>query len=125
MTYLITADMPGIGKALETIESAIRALVPLLVASVAVLVVTAGTASGLSVNLILSVRAVGDAIRCAVASAATRPVLNADGRAVELGERTEVKSVHFWTMVKIKRGRGIHGGQDRQSGERGDLHSGC
>lgn len=86
--------MPSIGNALETIESAIRALVPLLVAGVAVLVVAAGTLGGLSVNLILSVRAVGDAIRCAVASAATRPVLDADGRAVELGERTGVRSVH-------------------------------
>lgn len=94
-TYLIATDMPGIRDALETIESAIRALVPLLVASVAVLVVATGTLGGLAVNFVLLVRAVGDAIRCAVASAAVRSVPDADSRAVELGDRTEVKSVHL------------------------------
>lgn len=87
--------MPGIGETLETIESAIRAFVPLLVASVAVLVVPAGTFGGLAVDFILLERAVRDAIRCAVASAAVRSVLDADSRAVELGERTGVKSVHL------------------------------
>lgn len=54
-TYLIATDMPGIGKALKTIKSAVRALVPLLVAGVAVLVVAAGTLGGLAVNLVLRV----------------------------------------------------------------------
>lgn len=124
MTYLIATDVPSIGNALKTIERAIRALVPLLVAGVAVLVVATGTLCGLSVNLILGVRAVGDAIRCAVASAAARSVLDADSRAVELGERTGVKLVHVRTMVKIEWRGSIHGGQNRQSSERGDLHFG-
>lgn len=87
--------MPAIGKALETIESAIRALVPLLVASVAVLVVAAGTLGGHTVDLVVLVRAVGDAIRCAVASTPVRSVLDADSRVVELGDHTEIRSVHL------------------------------
>lgn len=86
--------MPGIGNALETIKSAIRAFIPLFVAGVAVLVVAAGTLGGRTVNFVILVGAVGDAIRCTVASAAVRSVLDADSSAVELGERTEVKSVH-------------------------------
>lgn len=85
--------MPGGGIALETIKSAIRALVPLLVASVAVLVVAAGTLGARSVDFVVLVGAVGYAIRCAIASAAVRSAFDADSRAVEPGERTEVKSV--------------------------------
>lgn len=62
--------MPGIGKTLKAIESAVRAFVPLLVAGVAVLVVAAGTLGGRTVNFVILVGAIGDAIRCTVASAA-------------------------------------------------------
>lgn len=124
-TYLIATDMPGVGKALQTVESAVWTLVPLLVASVAVLVVAAGTFGGLTVNFVLFERAVGEAIRCAVAGTAVRSVLDADSRAVKLGDRTGVKSVYLWTMLKIEWRCGIHGSKNRQSGERGDLHFGC
>lgn len=85
--------MPGIGDALEAIKSTIRALVPLLVASVAVLVVTAGTLGSRSVDLVFGEGAIAEAIRRTVACAAARPVLDTDSCAVELGECAEVKSV--------------------------------
>ena len=87
--------MPAIGNALETIKNAIRALVPLLVASVTVLVIVAGTLGTRSVDFVVLVGAIGYTIRCAITSAAVRPVLDADSRTVELGECTEAKSVYL------------------------------
>lgn len=87
--------MPGIGNTLEAIKGTIGALVPLVVASVAVLVVAAGTLGGRGVDLVFREGAVAEAIRRAVASAAARPVLDADGCAVELGEGAGVKSASY------------------------------
>lgn len=85
--------MPAARNALKTIESAVRALVPLLVAGVTVLVVAASTLGSCGIDLVVLVGAVGDAIRSSVASAAVRSALDADSRAMELGKGTEVKSV--------------------------------
>lgn len=93
--------MPAVGRALKTVEGAIRALVPLVVASVTVLVIAAGAFGTLTVDLVLRVRAVGQAIRRAVASAAARSILDADSRAVELCECTVVRSVYWWALMKI------------------------
>lgn len=86
--------MPAVGDTLKTVESAIRALIPLLVASVAVLVIAAGTLGTRSVDFVVLVGTIGYTIRCAISSAAVRSALDADSRAVELGKRTELKSVH-------------------------------
>lgn len=86
--------MPAVGDALKTVERAIRALIPLLVASVAVLVIATGTLSAGSVDFVVLVGAIGYTIGCAVPSAAVRSALDADSRAVQLGKRTELKSVH-------------------------------
>lgn len=86
--------MPTVRDALKTVESAIRALVPLLVASVAVLVIATGTLGAGSVDFIVLVGAIGYTVGGAIPSTAVRSALDADSRAVQLGKRTELKSVH-------------------------------
>lgn len=54
-TYLITTNVPPGGVALKTIEFAVWALVPLLVASVAVPVVSAGAVGGFSEDFVVLV----------------------------------------------------------------------
>lgn len=117
--------MPAVGDALKTVESAVRALIPLLVASVAVLVVAAGALGAGSVDFVVLVRAVGYTIGCAIASATVSSALDTNSRAMELCKRTELKSVHLWATMKMAWRRNIHGGENRKSGERGDLHFGC
>jgi hypothetical protein len=85
--YLVTANVPGHRRALETVESAVGALVPLLVSSVAVPVVVAGALGGIRNDLIVLIRAVSDAPGRAVASAAILAVLDADSSVVKLADR--------------------------------------
>lgn len=84
-TYLVSTKVPTVGQALNAVKDAVGARIPLVVPGVAVPVKVAGALRGRGVDLVVDVAAVGDALGGAVASAAVRSVLYADGGAVEPG----------------------------------------
>lgn len=52
VTYLVSANMPGIGNALKAIKVTVGASVPLFVAGIAIFIVIAGTLGPSSVDLV-------------------------------------------------------------------------
>lgn len=107
-SYLISTNVPAVGQALDAVKFAVGARVPLVATSVARPVVAAGARGGCSVDLVADKVAVGQPVGCAVASAAVRTVLNADGRAVELG-RSAVGIVILMLEIISPRGTRSYG----------------